>query len=190
MRLIAYKVSLEDISNGEYVRTESQWDPNYLITPTGRKVSRVRVLGTVVDMHDDEDFRRFTIDDGEAEVDIVIFGDVDGDGRDIEIGTVVDVIGRVKESEGNIYISAEIIKRIDDPNWEILREAELLFLDENDPKKKVLNIILKNEDGVEYQEIVAGTGLPEDEVDEILNMLLVDEGKIYEPRPGFFKKVG
>jgi hypothetical protein len=38
----------------------------------------------------------------------------------------VDVIGRVREYEGEIYMVPEVIARIDDPNWELLREMEVL----------------------------------------------------------------
>jgi len=45
---------------------------------------------------------------------------------DFKVGDLIDVIGRVREYEGEVYLLPEVIARIEDPNWELVREMEVL----------------------------------------------------------------
>ena len=47
-RLTAFKVPVSDIVSGKFIDVEGRWEPNYVITKLGQRVSRVRVMGIVV----------------------------------------------------------------------------------------------------------------------------------------------
>jgi len=45
----------------------------------------------------------------------------------VKPGYIVDVIGRIKEYEGEKSITAESVWKVEDPNWELVRRLELLI---------------------------------------------------------------
>ena len=47
---------------------------------------------------------------------------------DVEVGDIVLVVGKVKEYNGFVYITPEIIKKIDNPLWLKVRKLELVKL--------------------------------------------------------------
>lgn len=84
----------------------------------------MRILGTVVDIYQNEDgsYGAITLDDGSDTIRGKFFQDL-GPINEIEEGDIVDVIGKVKKYEGEIYITPEnLIKR--KPEWELLRALE------------------------------------------------------------------
>lgn len=42
------------------------------------------------------------------------------------VGDLIDVIGRVREFEGEVYLVPDFIFRVEDSNWELVRELEIL----------------------------------------------------------------
>ncbi len=59
---------------------------------------------------------------------------------------------------------------------------------EESPRMKVMGIIEKNADGIKYAELVQQAGLPEEQIEDVINELL-GEGVCYEPMPGKIKKI-
>ncbi len=124
----ATKIGIKDIADGEFVRSTERWEPNYLVTSFNPKVSRVRVLATVVStfVSEDKNFSTITLDDGSDTITVRGFEEdreiLDG----VNLGDIVDVVGKVKEYQEERYITPESIWKIDDPNWELVRRLELL----------------------------------------------------------------
>jgi RPA family protein len=56
------------------------------------------------------------------------------------------------------------------------------------PRKKVLALIEKNPDGIRYADLLTQSGLPEEDVENVINEIL-GEGVCYEPVPGKIKKI-
>jgi RPA family protein len=56
------------------------------------------------------------------------------------------------------------------------------------PRKKVLALIEKNPDGIRYADLLTQSGLPEEDVENVINEVL-GEGVCYEPIPGKIKKI-
>ena len=123
-RLTAIKTSIGPIIHGKYIAQEG-FEPNYVQTEHGR-LSRVRVLGTVVDKFVSESGKlaALTIDDGTATIRSKAFGGI-AVFSSIETGAIVDVVGRVKEYQGEIYLSPELTTVVD-INFEIMRQLELI----------------------------------------------------------------
>ncbi|MEE8402185.1 MAG: OB-fold nucleic acid binding domain-containing protein [Candidatus Hydrothermarchaeaceae archaeon] len=206
----ALKVRIKDITNGELKKGKSEWE-SFLVTPFNEEVARVRVLATVVSRFksDDGKYGNLTLDDATDTITSRVFDDnvqlIEG----AEDGDIVDVIGRVREYEGERYINAESVSKIVDPNWELVRKLELALKikraggdveapDESveeevvgeNPKSVVIDLIEKlgEGDGVKYVRLVDETELSEKKLEEILTELM-EEGEIYEPKIGKFKRV-
>ncbi|MFH1821006.1 MAG: OB-fold nucleic acid binding domain-containing protein [Methanobacteriota archaeon] len=119
---------IEDVALGQYVRSPDGTEPSYLLTPWGEQVSRVRVMGTVVDkfIRDDQNYATLRIDDGSETVGLRAWQEGVKELDKFEIGNTVDVIGRVREFNGEIYLIPELIIKVEDPNWELVRELEII----------------------------------------------------------------
>lgn len=239
-RLISLKTRIGPIISGKYVVKEG-FEPNYVIAQNGMKLSRVRLMGTVVDKFAASTGKlvSITLDDSTATIRAKMFNSpnfFDG----IDEGDVIDVIGRVKEYQDEIFIIPETVRKVDDVNWELLREMEIReslkivekkrklvkeFMSqtsdlmelkklmsekyeisedevealipqeseaeaETNNKEKILQIISEADkgDGCEYALIMEKSGLSESELDIAVSEL-IDEGSIFEPRPGRIKKI-
>jgi RPA family protein len=123
--------------NGEFVK-KGGFEPNFVRTPLGEEVSRVRILGTVVAkfVGEEERYAFVTLDDGTDTIRLKVFKTSKPLGS-LNIGDIVDVIGKVKEYEGERYLIPEVVIKVDDPNYEILRRLELIY------KEKMLKKVKK-----------------------------------------------
>ena len=118
-RQTAVKAWISDIKNGTYIKAEGEWEPNFVETATGKKISRANIMGVV--LGDDSD-NSFTVEDGSAKITIRSFEPLT---EKPTIGSPVLVIGRPREFSNEIYLLPEIIKTLSDKNWLHYRKAEL-----------------------------------------------------------------
>ena len=136
-RLTAIKTKIGPVINGKFVVQEG-FNPNYVLTDHGR-LSRVRILATVVDKFISESGKMasLTLDDGTNTIRAKAFGGM-AIFNPIEVGNIVDVIGRLKEYQGEVYLSPETAAVLD-INHEMLRELEIRnFHRELEDKKKIV----------------------------------------------------
>lgn len=127
--MTAKKVRIFDIVNGRYFPgSKEEMKPSYIITPFGQRVSRVNLVATVTDkfLSDDENYSAITIDDGTEAIRVKTFKEDVDLLRNIEPGEFVLVIGKTKEYNGEIYINGEVVRKVQDPNYENLRNIEIL----------------------------------------------------------------
>jgi len=123
-RLTAKKTSIREIISGKFVK-KTGFESSYILTNLGRRLSRVRILGLIVDkfISADEKYATITLDDstetirGKAFVNVKIF---DG----FTNADLVDVFGKLREYNEEIYVMPEIIKKVGS-NFETLRKLEL-----------------------------------------------------------------
>ncbi|RMF90646.1 MAG: hypothetical protein D6733_03245 [Methanobacteriota archaeon] len=202
----AYKLFISDIVERKIHSEEGRLP---YIDYNGLQVSTVRVMGTVVSRHDSERYSIITIDDSTETISVRAFGE------DMELlskiapGDTVDVIGALREYEGENYLLPIVVYRVSDPNWEVVRKLELhirakktgvrlsetpgVYVEEvveEDLKPLVLSLIerLDEGDGADYNTLLKDSGLEDTRLDETLNELL-SNSEIYEPKIGRFKKV-
>ena len=204
-RMTAKKIKVADLTNGRWVKNEGL-EPSFIVTPAGEQVSRARIMGTVVSkfVSEDENFASITIDDSTDTIRAKTFKTVKPLDV-IRIGDIVDLIGKVREYNAEIYIMPEIVRKIIDPNIEILRRLELLAkskkLQESGApqivsakedraalKKKVTEVIESEKTGVSYSKILEMVQAPETQIESVVNELL-EEGICYEPTPGKIRKI-
>src|SRR4030042_1159421 len=124
-RMTARKTSIADITNGRWVKNEGL-EPSFVVSQSGEQISRARIMGTVVSkfVSEDENFASITIDDSTDTIRAKTFKtakplDV------IQVGDIVDLIGKEREYNAEIYMMPEIVRKVTDPNVEVLRRAEL-----------------------------------------------------------------
>jgi len=92
---------------------------------------RVRVLGTVINTYSSEKegkkpYTSLTLDDGTGVIRVKGWSaDAKRLGQFKE-GTVLDVIGRVRSSNDETYITSELEILVTDPTWELVRRLELV----------------------------------------------------------------
>ena len=134
-RQIAYKISIKDIFQGKYVQQEG-WNPNYIESFDGKKISRVNIIGIVLSKEDNQEtsYKSILIDDGSGTISAKSFGEDSGILQNIQIGDPVLIIGRIKEYNSELHILIEIIKKLEDPKWIEIRKIEL--------EKNKINVIV------------------------------------------------
>lgn len=170
----------------------------------GVKVKKARVMGTVVKVYRSQtsEYAFLTIDDGTAQIRVKIFGEEVKEIEKWKIGDIVDVIGRVRFRDSEIYLVPEMLIKVKDPNWELLRKLQLLWLGKlrgrtkvqveeeivGDLNLKVIKAIKELDDGtgVEIGAISKRTGMKPEECETIIRELLI-RGEIYEPKPKRYK---
>jgi hypothetical protein len=179
---------------------------------TDRSAS-VKIFGTVLDKR---------IFRGKGKVDYGVISVDDGSGSTIQVkswgsdskiverfeqGDMVDIVGRVKYKDGEAYIIPIIVRKIEDPNWETVRELEVIKdrlrrsgarptgslqssrLSAN-LESEVLEIVesADRSTGILYGELIKRIEhSTEDEIKKALKELL-KQGRIYESRPGRYNK--
>ena len=124
----AYKIKIEDLVKGQYTRSVEGAEPSHLVTPWGQEISRARILGTVVDKYVSEDrsYAALRIDDGSETVRLKAWRQDVPSVEGINVGDLVDAAGRVREYGGEVYLTPDIVVKVEDPNWEVVRELEVL----------------------------------------------------------------
>ncbi|MFH0949428.1 MAG: OB-fold nucleic acid binding domain-containing protein [Candidatus Aenigmatarchaeota archaeon] len=170
-RSTAIKTRIKSLTDGKFVASVG-FTPGYVLTNLGTHISRARILGTVVHkfVSEDKKFASITIDDRNATIRARVFGGVSMI-DDIDIGNIVDMTGKLKEYQAEIYIMPEVIMKIDDPNVEILRELELAEQEmlHNEKRKIVFDCRKQTADLDELKKLAWDNfGISAEEVEAIL----------------------
>ena len=137
-RQTAFKLSIKDILSAKYVKSEGLI-PNYLDF-SSKEVSRVNVIGAVIEKLDSGNYKTIAIEDGTGKISARIF-DANISLERIMVGDVVLVIGRPREFSEEKYILIEAIKKIE-PKWAKVRMMENML---REPNNKSLDASSYNE---------------------------------------------
>jgi len=170
-RVTAVKTDIASVKSGRFVR-QTGFNPSYILTALGQRLSRVRILASVVDsfVSADSKYATITIDDNTDTIRVKSFQDISLL-QSLNKGDMIDVIGKIREYNGEIYITPEIIYRVEDPNLLLLRRVELQKQEREQEKKKkiVLDYQNKTADIDELKKVVKRKfGISEDDVESII----------------------
>ena len=203
-RQIAYKIWISNILNDKFVKQEG-WDPNF-IEVNGYKVARVNIIANVIGKYQADNYSSIVLDDGSSAIRVKAWGDDIKKLESVNIGDIILIIARPKEFNNERYLIPEVVKKIKDPNWELLRKAELLKEfgkleineikhEEENPiilgeKQKILSIIEKHDkgEGVKMEDLVYISSMNEDDVLKTIKELL-QWGEVYENKPNHVKVI-
>ena len=200
-RATAYKLHIKDILSSEFVAKEGE--PSYILI-NGKQVSRVRVMGTIVNKftNDEKKSGGIVVDDG---TDVITARGWENEFHLIDksvIGQLVDVIGKVRKYNDDVYLTPEVVKIVK-PDWLVVRQLELkkdkVILEPEvtvkNPKPKEVDAGLKEKvleqiknkgtDGATMDELVTLAG-DRTKCIEALKALIEDD-MIFEPRAGRYK---
>jgi len=208
-RQIAYKVWISDIANGNFIKKEG-WEPSY-IELEDKNISRVNIIATVVGkfISEDGNYGTLTLDDGTETIRVKAFGPDVSKISEVNLGKLIRFIGKVKKYEEEIYLSPEVLRELDDPNWVIIRRLELnkpkiekkkvevipekeaeeeIKVKDGEINAKILKIIkeLDKGEGADMDEVLNKTGL---DLEDAKNFLfgLLKRGEVFEPKRGKLK---
>jgi len=196
-RNIAYKLRIGDILKAKPIIAEEK----LLFLELGdKKIVRVNVLANVVDKFVNDGERKYatlTIDDASGQIKLKAFGDDISLLKDSIQGDSVQVIGNVREYNSELYIMPEILKKVD-PKWLLVRKLEIQNSRKDLPLKRdaglrdILLEKIKNAEpdgGIDIDKIIMDTEANPDLINQEIKKLL-EEGLIYEPRPGKLRYLG
>jgi RPA family protein len=219
-RETAYKLRIGDILSGtpivEDIPQEASPDPTQaqstqvkerfrFLELGNRKIIRVNIIANVIDKYSSEGEKRYatiTIDDASGQIRIKVFGEDVAMLQDISQGETILVIGVLRSYNQDLYILPEIVKKAD-PRYLLIRKREL---DGKKTEKKesatpgqvletrdqIIEIIKASTDsgGVSTDDIIlrVKSATPEVINSEIIKLL--EDGMIYEPRPGKVRWLG
>ena len=214
-REVTKKVWICNLMKGNYTKSEG-WTPSF-VEFEGEKYSRVVVVGSVVSKFASEDgnYAAITIDDGTETIRVKAFGPDVQKLSNVSVGTLIRCFGKVRQWSDEIYLTPEIARILDDPNWLLVHKIQLgkpvaavkpeeskpqvseqiaveqLKSDAADVQKKVLTLIKELDSGLgaDMSEIISKSGLSEEEAMNILYGLL-KAGDVYEPKKGRLKVLG
>ncbi len=188
LRQTTSRAKISDIVTGNFIHKEG-FEPSYVLTDLGQRISRIYLIGTIVDkfMNENGNYSSITIDDDSDSIRIKAFKEQVNIFDNFNVGDLVMVIGKVRNYADENYIIPEIVKEVTDPNLESLHKLEVLkqFM----LHKKALRIIKKEKENFGDVEklknyVKEQYGIDEDVVDSTLEVFSIEQEtreKDYKP---------
>ena len=201
-RNIAYKFRIGDLLFGKPIMNEERFS---FLELGDKKIVRVNLVGNIVDKYEggkDRKYLSLTLDDGSGQIKLKAFGDDVDKFVEISQGQTVAVIGVLRYWNEETYVSPEMIKEMD-PKYLLIRklETEKEKILHSAPvekeqiiaiKDKILDMIKNSEDdgGIDRDNIITNLqNVSPSIIDQEIKKLL-EEGIVFEPRPGKVRYLG
>lgn len=197
-RNTAYKLKIGDLASGKPI-TEA--DKLKFLELGDKQVVRVNIIANIIDKFIQEGEKKFgslTIDDASGQIKIKSFGEDVDKFNQFTQGDTVLVIGLLRQWNNEVYITPEILKK-KDPEFLLVRKLEV---EKEQPKThdksqllalkdKILELIKTNESngGIDTEKIILDLKETPSLINQEIKKLLED-GMIYEPRPGKLRYLG
>ena len=201
-RNVAYKFRIGELLLGKPILDNDKFS---FLELRDKKVVRVNIIGNITDKYESDGERKyifFTLDDGSGQIKLKCFGDDALKFNNVVQGQTVLVIGVLRNFNNETYISPEIIKP-QDAKYLLIRKLEIEKENSKNTKPlakeqivalkdKILGVIKESEKdgGIEMDKIIMDL---RDVSPEIINQeikRLLEEGIIFEPRPGKIRWLG
>jgi RecG-like helicase len=202
-RNVAYKLKIGDVLIGKPVMDGEKFS---FLELGNKKIVRINIIGNIVDKYESEGERKyifFKLDDGSGQISLKIFGDDIAKFKEITQGLTVLVIGTLRFWNNETYIQPEIIKEQNvkylqvrklelekSPNSTkvpVIEKSKIIAI-----KDSIISLIKDAEDegGIEKEQLIIKL---KDVSPEIINQEIkkfLEEGIIFEPRPGKVRYLG
>jgi len=209
-RNVAYKVTI-----GEILRSKPiHMDDRLIHVELGNKqIVRVNILANCIDKFISESqekrYASLTVDDASGQIRLKVFSDDVPKVEPVLQGDTLQIIAQVRFWNDELYLQPEILKKVD-PRWLLVRKLEIGKIREATPvtasegnsqsAQKGNNAPVRDEimrkikdaevnGGVDVDELIMGSDASPDIVNGAVKKLL-EEGLIYEPRPGRLRYLG
>ena len=201
-RNVAYKLRINDLLIGKPILDQERFS---FLDLGSKRIVRVNIIANIIEKYESEGEKKysfFTIDDGSGQINVKVFGEDVDRFKNFLQGQTVLVIGVLRHWNNETYISPEIMKE-QDPKYLLVRKLELekeqlknaLPLETTKTgmvKDKILDKIKEAESsgGIEIDRIIMDL---REVSPEIINQEIkkfLEEGIIFEPRPGKVRYLG
>lgn len=205
-RNTAYKLRIGDILIGKPVTSSAVEGERFAFLELGdKKIVRVNIIGNIVEKYEslgETKYISFTVDDGSGQIRLKTFGDNTEKFKNLYQGQTVVVIGVLRHWNQELYISPEVVREMN-PKYLLIRkletEKEKAVSQTSIGKEQIVAIkdrifdMIKgaeSEGGIETEKLI--TKLQEFSP-AIINkeiQKLLEEGIVFEPRPGKIRYLG
>ncbi|PIN89183.1 hypothetical protein COU57_06415 [Candidatus Pacearchaeota archaeon CG10_big_fil_rev_8_21_14_0_10_32_14] len=204
-RNIGFKLRIGDLLQGKAILNGDKF--SYLELGD-KKIIRCNIIGNVIDKYQSESssgksYIFVKIDDGSGQISLKAFSDDSEKLKDLSQGETIICIGSLRHFNNETYISPEIIKKVD-PRYLLVRKLEIekeknlnttrikISPEMFAIKDKILKMIKDSEveGGIEVEKIILQL---REATPDIINQeirKLLEEGIIFEPRPGKIRWLG
>ena len=166
----------------------------------GKAISRVNLVANVVEKYSsaEKKYISLTIDDASGQIRLKIFGDEVDKFHEVNQGETVLVVGLLRQYNDELYITPEIVKP-QDPRYLLVRKLEFdkpsnKIVSNNDIIELSSQIIKKikesEPEGIGSEKLILEL---KDFSPELINQEIkkaLEQGVIYEPRPGVLRYLG
>ena len=198
-RNTAYKLRIGDVLNGVPIMDEGK----FLFLELGnKKVVRVNILANCVDkfvQEGEKSFASLTIDDASGQLKLKVFGEDIERVKHIMQGDSLQIIGNMREWNGEIYMIPEVVKKVD-ARWLLVRKLEIQNARKDLPEVEGGDTVVKNmvldkikgaeaDGGIDREALVMDIEAAPEGIEVEIKKLL-EEGLVYEPRPGRLRYLG
>jgi uncharacterized protein len=198
-RNIAFKLRIGEVLKARPVMDEGK----FLFVEIGEKrIVRVNILANCIDKFVQEGEKKFaslTIDDASGQIRLKSFGEDIEPLKGFSQGDTLQIIGTVREWNGELYIIPEVIKKVD-PRWLLVRKLEIQNSRKDIPEGSEGDSSLKDsimqkikdaeaDGGIDVDTIIMEIESSPDSINVEIKRLL-EEGLVYEPRPGRLRWLG
>ncbi len=216
-RQTAVKLWIGHIISSPYTKTTEEFSPHY-ITFRNEKISRVNIIANVIETFTSPDntHASLTLDDGSGTIRIRAFKEDIKLFQGMTLGDLIMLIGKVREYNNEIYVAAEIVKKLElawgrvrrlelikaigQPPQPILQERQQVQQEEmvtavqvqtipaQHPEafQKVLSSIGQSEGGISVDMLSASLSMPREEVEKVI-LDLIKTNDVYQNKPGYYK---
>ncbi len=194
-RLCATKTRIITALQGIFVKENGEI-PNHVLLPDGTRMTRINILATIVQSDIASGYPALVLDDGTGKIMARAFEQTPLL-ETYSVGTIVMVIGRIREFSKERYLIPEAIKKVTDPVWATVRAKELGQEKMQEPtsipivqpvsQSTMLVKIIKTLDsgeGADEEQVIAESGMinAEQELQHLLH-----QGLLFSPKPGRIK---
>ena len=197
-RNVAYKMRIGEILAGKVILDGERFK---FLELDGKQIIRVNLIANVIDKYIQDGEKKFgsvTLDDATGQIKLKVFGEDIEKFSQLNQGDTIMAIGLLRTWNNEIYITPEIIKK-KEPAYLLIRKLEI---EKDQPKitdkaqlvelkDKIIQMTKDSEKdgGANIDQIILTLKESPDLINQEIKKLLED-GVIYEPRPGKIRYLG
>lgn len=201
-RNIAYKFRIGDLLIGKPLINQDRFS---FLELGDKRIIRVNLIGNVIEKYENDGERKYsfiTIDDGSGQIKIKTFGEDIEKFRNISQGQTILIIGVLRYFNNELYVSPEIvnetdlkyllIRKLETEKNKVLNSQPVQNQEIKAIKDKILDLIKNSESegGIEREKILSDLREASPEIINKEIQKFLEEGIVFEPRPGKVRWLG
>lgn len=195
-RNTAYKLRIGDILKSKPIKDQ---DKLICVELGDKKINRVNLIANAIEKYIQDGEKKYasvTLDDASGQIRLKAFADDISILQKVSQGDTLQIIGTVREYNDELYILPEVVKSVD-PKWLLVRKLEIqnskkdLPQTNNSARDQILNKIKQAEEdnGIDTDQLLMDIEASPDIINQEIKKLL-EEGLVYEPKPGRLRYLG